>query len=89
MGVNAESSVEAGPGLPALVYITATVLPLKARWTRAVVMIIPINTASTVGTGTRGTGVDERAVLASEPSLAHTAVLWDTTDHLAFACPPI
>lgn len=89
MGVNAESSVEAGPGLPALVYITATVLPLKARWTRAVVMIIPINTASTVGTGTRGTGVDERAVLSSEPSLAHTAVLWDTTDHLAFACPPI
>lgn len=89
MGVNAEPSVQAGAGLPALVYVTATVLPLKARWTRAVVMIIPIDTASTVGTGTRGTGVDERAVLASEPSLAHTAVLWDSADHLAFAGPPI
>lgn len=89
MGVNAESSVEAGPRLPALVYIIATVLPLKARWTRAVVMIIPIDTASTIRTGTGSTGIDERAVLASKPSLAHTAVLWDAIDHLALACSPI
>lgn len=89
MGIDAESSIEAGPGLPALVYIIATIFSLKARWTGAVVMIIPIDTASTIGTRTRGTGVDERAVLASKPSLAHTAVLWDTIDHLALACSPI
>lgn len=89
VGVDAESSIKAGPGLPALVNIIATVFPLKARWTGAVVLIIPIDTASTVGTGTRGTGIDEGAVLASEPSLAHTAVLWDTIDHLALARSPI
>lgn len=57
VGVNAESSVEAGTRLPALVDIIAAVLSLEARWTGAVVVIIPVDAASTVGAGTCGTGI--------------------------------
>lgn len=57
MGVNADAAIEAGTRLSALVYIIATVFSLKARWTGAVVVIIPIDTAGTIGTGTCGTSI--------------------------------
>lgn len=85
VGVDAEAAIEAHAGLAALVDVVATVLPLVARWAGTVVVVIPVDTPGPVGTGTCGTGVDERAVLASEASLAHTGVLWDTVDHLALA----
>lgn len=83
MGVDAEATVEAHARLAALVNVIAAVLSLEARWAGAVVVVIPIGTTGPVGTGARGTGINEGAVLASEPSLAHTGVLWDTINHLA------
>lgn len=85
MGVNAEATVEAHARLAALVNVIAAVLSLEARWAGTVVVVIPIGTTGPIGTGTCGTGINEGAVLASEPSLAHTGVLWDTIDHLALA----
>lgn len=85
MGVNAEAAIEAHARLAALINVIATVLSLVARWAGTVIVVIPIDTTSPIGTGTCGTGINERAVLASEPSLAHTGVLWDTIDHLALA----
>lgn len=85
MGVNAEATVEAHARLAALINVIAAVLSLEARWAGAVVVVIPIGTTGPIGTGTCGTGINEGAVLASEPSLAHTGVLWDTIDHLALA----
>lgn len=85
MGVDAEATIEAHARLAALINVIAAVLSLVARWAGAVVVVIPIGTAGPIGTGTCGTGINEGAVLASEPSLAHTSVLWDTIDHLALA----
>lgn len=85
MGVHAEARVEARARLAALVNVIAAILSLEARWAGTVVVVIPIGTTGPVGTGTCGTGINEGAVLASEPSLAHTSVLWDTIDHLALA----
>lgn len=85
MGVNAEAAIEAHARLAALINVIATVLSLVARWAGTVIVVIPIDATGPIGTGTCGTGINERAVLASEPSLAHTGVLWDTIDHLALA----
>lgn len=85
MGVHAEATIEAHARLAALVNVIAAVLSLEARWAGTVVVVIPIGTTSPIGTGTCGTGINEGTVLASEPSLAHTGVLWDTIDHLALA----
>lgn len=85
MSINAEASIEAHARLAALVNVVAAVLSLEARWAGTVVVVIPIGTAGPIGTGTCGTGINEGAVLASEPSLAHTGVLWDTIDHLTLA----
>lgn len=89
MGVNAEASIEAHAWLAALVNVIAAVLSLEARWAGTVVVVIPIGTTGSIGTGTCSTGINEGAVLASEPSLAHTGVLWDTTDHLALTSCPV
>lgn len=64
MGVQAEAAVEAHAGLAALVNVVATVLSLEARWAGAVVVVIPVGTTGAVGTGARGTGINEGAVLA-------------------------
>lgn len=85
MGVDAEAAIEAHARLATLINVIAAVLSLVARWAGAVIVVIPIDTTGPIGTGTCGTGINERAVLASEPSLAHTGVLWDIVDHLAFA----
>lgn len=85
MGINAEAPVEAHARLAALVNVIAAVLSLEARWAGTVVVVIPIGTTGPIGTGTCGTGINEGAVLASEPSLAHAGVLWNTIDHLALA----
>lgn len=85
MGVHALATIEAHTRLSALINVIAAVLSLEARWTGAVVVVIPIGTAGSIGTGTRGTGIYEGAVLPSEPSLAHTGVLRNTVDHLALA----
>lgn len=85
LGVHAASTIETNTGLAALVNVIAAVLSLDARWTGTVVVVIPVDTSSSIGTGTCGAGINEGAVLASEPSLAHTSVLWDTIDHLALA----
>lgn len=89
MGVNAEATIEAHARLAALINVIAAVLSLEARWAGTVVVVIPIGTTGPVGTGTCGTGINEGAVLASEPSLAHTGVLRDTINHLALASCPV
>lgn len=63
VGVQAEASVEAHAGLAAFVDVIAAVLSLEARWAGAVVVVIPIGTAGTVGTGACGTSIYEGAVL--------------------------
>lgn len=85
MGVNAETTIETHARLAALIDVIAAVFSLEARWAGTVVVVIPIGTPGPIGTGTCGTGVNEGAVLASEPSLTHTGVLWDTTDDLTLA----
>lgn len=64
MGVNAKATVEAHARLAALINVIAAVLSLEARWAGTVVVVIPIGTTGTVGTGTCGTGINEGAVLA-------------------------
>lgn len=64
MGVNAEATIEARARLAALVNVIAAVLSLEARWAGTVVVVIPIGTTGSIGTGTCGTGINERAVLA-------------------------
>lgn len=83
MCVNAEPAVEAHARLATLINVIAAVLSLEARWAGTVVVVIPVGTTSPIGTGICGTGIYEGAVLASEPSLAHTGILWDPIDHLA------
>lgn len=85
MGVNALATIEAHARLATLINVIAAVLSLEARWAGTVVVVIPIDTTGPIGTGTCGTGINEGAVLASEPSLAHTGELWDAIDHLALA----
>lgn len=64
VGVHAEATVEARARLAALVYVVAAVLALEAGRAGAVVVVVPVGAAGAVGAGTRGTGVDEGAVLA-------------------------
>lgn len=85
MGVHADSTIEANTRLAALVNVIAAVFSLEARRTGTVIVVIPIDTSGSIGTGTCRTSINEGAVLASEPSLAHTSVLCDTIEHLALA----
>lgn len=64
MGVDAKATIEAHARLAALIDVIAAVFPLEARWAGTVVVIIPIGTTGTIGTGTCGTGINEGAVLA-------------------------
>lgn len=82
--VQAQATVETHAGLSALVYIISAVLSLVARRAGTVVMVVPVGAPGPIGTGACRTGIYEGAVLASEPSVAHTGVLWDAGDHLAF-----
>lgn len=85
MRVHADSAVKALSRFTTLVDVIVTVLSLIPRWARTVVVIIPIGTTTTVGTGICGTRVNQGTVLTSESSLAHTGVLWDSISHLALA----
>lgn len=89
MCVLADSTIKALSRFAALVNVIATVLALIPRWARTVVVIIPIGTAGTIGTGICGTCIDHGTVLTSESSLAHTGVLWDCIGHLALASSSI
>lgn len=64
MGVHAEATIEAHARLAALVNVTAAVLSLEARWAGTVVVVIPMGTTGSIGTGTCGTCVNEGAVFA-------------------------
>lgn len=64
MGIHAEATIETHARLAALINVITTVLSLESRWTGTVVMVIPIGTTCTIGTGTGGTGINERALLA-------------------------
>lgn len=81
--VLAHAAVQALARLAALVHVVAAVLALEARRAGAVVVVVGVDAAGAVGTGAGGTGVDQRAVLASESSLAHAGVLGDAIGHLA------
>lgn len=59
MGVHAKTAVEAHASLAALINVIAAVLSLEARWAGAVVVVVPIGTAGTIGTRTCGTGINE------------------------------
>lgn len=83
MGVYAEAPIEAHARLAALVNVTSAIFPLKPGWAGTIVVVIPVDTASAIGTWGCGTSINEGAILASEPSLAHTGELRDTIDHLA------
>lgn len=85
MGIKAETPVEAHARLATLVNVVAAVLSLVARWAGAVVVVIPVGTTGPIGTRAGGTGINVPAVLASEPSLAHTGVFRETINHLALA----
>lgn len=63
MGVSAEAIVKTYTRFAALVYVIAAVFSLEPRWTGTVVLVIPINTTASIGTGTCGTGIDAGAVL--------------------------
>lgn len=64
MRVHADSTVKALSRFAALVNVSATVLALKTRWARTVVVIIPIGTTGTVGTGVCGTCINHGTVLS-------------------------
>lgn len=64
MGIPTETAIETHARLAALINVITTVFALESRWTRTVVMVIPIGTTGTVGTGTGGTGINEGAILA-------------------------
>lgn len=66
MDVYAGSTIEANTRLAALVNVIAAVLSLEARRTGTVIMVIPIDTSGSVGTGTCRTSINEGAVLAWE-----------------------
>lgn len=61
--VNAEAIVETHTRFAALVYVIVAVFSLEARWAGTVVLVIPINTTGSIGTGTGGTGINTGAVL--------------------------
>ena len=63
-GVCAEATIEAHARLAALINVIAAVLSLVARWAGTVVVVIPVGTTGPIGTGTPGTGINIRAVLA-------------------------
>lgn len=83
MGVYAQAAIEARSRLAALVNVISAIFSLKARWAGTIVVVIPVDTAGTIGTWGGGTSINEGAVLASEPSLAHTGILRDAIDDLA------
>lgn len=83
VGVYAQAAVEAGAGLAALVDVVSAIFSLESRRAGTIVVVIPVDTAGAIGTWGCGTGINEGAILASEPSLAHTGELRDTIDHLA------
>lgn len=66
VGVQADPTMEADPGLAALVDVIVAVLSLEAGRTGTVVVVIPVDTPSSIGTGTCGTGINEGAVLTWE-----------------------
>lgn len=85
MCVDADSPIQTLAGFAALVNVVAAVLALEAWWARAVVVVVPVCAAGTVGTWAGGAGIDQRAVLTSEAPLAHAGELRNTVGHLAFA----
>lgn len=89
VGVHAQAPVQAHARLAALVNVTPAIFPLKPGRAGTIVVVIPVDAAGAIGTWGRGTSVDKGAVLASEPSLAHTGELRDAIDHLALTGGPI
>lgn len=64
MGIHTETTIETHARLAALINVITTVLSLESRWTGTVVVVIPVGTTGTVGTGAGGTGINKGAVLA-------------------------
>lgn len=61
---------------PTFIHITPTVAALIAGWARTVVSAIPVGTAAAIKAWLAGTGIKQRAVLASEAFGAGTLVVY-------------
>lgn len=80
-GVGARPSVLAEVGHFAFVDVCAAVLAAETGGAAAVVAVVPVGAAGSIGTRARDTGIDLRAVHSSEPSRAAAGVLGHAIHH--------